>query len=57
MLLYTSLPYAFTFSVAMTFCSFPLVPDTSNLIFLVVLSNSMSSLLTLMSESPFKQEL
>lgn len=37
-------------SVAMTFCDFWLTPEMSNLTFLVFLSNSMSSLLTTMSE-------
>ena len=44
-------------SVAMTFCSFSLVPETSKTTFLVERSNSMSSLLTLMSDAPFRQEL
>lgn len=56
-LLYNSRPYAFTVSVAMTFCSTSLVPDTSNVTFLVERSNSMLSLLTLMSPCPSRHEL
>ena len=41
----------------MTFCSLLLVPETSNLIFFVVRSNEMSSLFTVISEDPVKQEL
>ena len=56
-LLYNSLPYAFTVKIAMTFCSTSLVPDTSNLTFLMERSNSIFSLLTLMSPVPSRQEL
>jgi hypothetical protein len=56
-LLYNSLPYAFTVSIAMTFCSISFVPDTSNLTFLMERSNSIFSLLTLMSPVPSRQEL